>query len=189
MIKFILSYIIIRWRLRKLACLRVSVKQGREVVRSTWALFEAGTWPRVSQWSFCSRISLFSCMAQVCETPSTWSADCPRRVAITSRKVWCPGRRPVGGGSTSCCSVSAWPRTSWRWTRTRTPFGRTCWGTGNGTEDYLQRDNVKRSIKKKTVSNETNSVWTLEGFYWWTEICRPVYVCGLKWNLKKTILL
>lgn len=80
--------------------------------------------------------------ARVCD-PVPWSAGCPLLGVITWRRAWCPGRRPVGGGSRSCCSVSASPRTSWRWTRTRTPFGRTCWETGNGTEESLQRGGVQ----------------------------------------------
>lgn len=60
------------------------------------------------------------------------------RARITWRTAWCPGRRPVGGGSMSRCSASASPRTSWRWRRRRTPFGRTCSGTGNGSGEYLR---------------------------------------------------
>lgn len=69
------------------------------------------------------------------------------RGGITWRTAWYPGRRPVGGGSTSRCSVSASPRTSWRWRRRRTPFGHTCLETGNGTGEYLWKGVLKYGVQ------------------------------------------
>lgn len=58
--------------------------------------------------------------------------------AVTWRRAWCPGRRPVGGGSRNCCWANASLRTSSRWRRRRTLSGHTYWETENGTVEYLR---------------------------------------------------
>lgn len=111
----------------------------------------------------CSRFTSLRCVARVRDAV-LWSAGSSAE-AITWRRAWCPGRRPVGGGSTSRCSVSASPRTSWRWTRRRTPFGRTCLETGNGTEEYLREGVLKYGLKTVKICNVTRGLIRLWRLY------------------------
>lgn len=120
---------------------RWCVKLYRKVVRSAPAPCVQGLSVSPSQWFF-TRLDFQPLAAwlkkkkslRVCDTSLGPSV----RGRITWRTAWCPGRRPVGGGSRSRCWASASPRTSWRWRRRQTPFGRTCWGTGNGSAVYLR---------------------------------------------------
>lgn len=94
---------------------RWCVKQNRKVVRSTCSSEHSpGPWQ--------ASLSLSGYFLVLCSFQFTVLRGSGLRPphslhivrgGITWRRAWCPGRRPVGGGSTSRCLVSASPRTSW----------------------------------------------------------------------------